>query len=302
METSLPPIDQLLIRRFKNARDRGLLAARRGDIVSSERFFAAARVPLQLDMFSLEGKLLYKCCVDQSEAYLDYRRGDFDRARKLTAEALELNVVLEEEYGYGILHLHAIELVRNFVRIYTRCMCFDRAIELAYQILCYLEGTLDILPIPGLWDYERVVRQPPELVAVMFAEVTGDVALILAGKKRQIDHGLFALTSANMQLQVNDNCHWHPPSYAWLLVKQAFVLNDIPTFLERASTFLAKGRADTPLLWYATVIDLVALCDELDFTNSELFRQEVCTDAATWKFLPQKFSCLLGVHPKTEAA
>lgn len=300
METSLPPIDILLISRFKNARDRGLLAARRGDLVSSERLFAAARVPLQLDMFSREGKLLYKSSVDQSEAYLDYRRGDFDRARKRTAEALELNVVLEEEYGYEILHLHGVELVRNLVRIYARCMCFDRAIELACQILCYLEGTLEILPIPGLWDYERVVRQPPELVAVMFAEVTADVALILAGKSRQIDHDLFAVASANMQLQVNDNCHWHLPSYAWLLVKQAFVINDIATFLERASHFLAEGRADTPLLWYATVVDLVTLCKELDLPDSEFVRQEVAREAANWKYLPQKFSSLLGVCPKTE--
>ena len=178
-------------------------------------------------------------------------------------------------------------------------MCFDRAIELASQILSYLEGASEVLPIPGPWGCERVARQFPEIVAAMFAQVTSEVALILAGKKRQLAHDLFAVASANMQLQANGSCHCHPRAHAWFLVKEAFVGNDVATFLERASHFLAEGRADTPLLWYATVIDLVALCDELELPDSKLLKWEIARDAVTWEYLPQPFFPLLGVQPKT---
>lgn len=301
-ENRIPLADKLLMHKFNNARERGLLATRRGDFVTAERVFAAARVLLQLNKLSPEGSLLYQSFLEQAEAYLNYRRGDFDQAHNRTSEALAIDMVLEDEYGYHILLIHRIQLVHNLARIDARCMYLERAIELACQILSYLEGALEVLPIPGTWGYERVLRQPPELVAAMFAQVTSELALILAGKNCQIGHDLFAVSSTNLQLQANSTCHSHPQAYAWLLIKQAFINNDITTFLDRASQFLAEGRADTSLLWYATVIDLIALYDGLDFPNSELFKQEVSTDAATWEYLPQKFSSLLGVHPKTKAA
>ena len=98
--TRLPLIDQLLMRGFENARTRGLMAARRGDLVTAERAFAAARTPLQLGKLLPEGSLLYKSFLEQAEAYLDYRRGDFDQARNRTSEALAIDADLEEDYGY----------------------------------------------------------------------------------------------------------------------------------------------------------------------------------------------------------
>jgi hypothetical protein len=302
MKTRLPSTDRLLMHKFGNARQRGLLAARRGDWMVAEQTFGAARFLLELNQLSTEGSLLYQSFLEQAESYLDYRRGDFEQARNRIYHALAIDVTLEEEHEYDILLLHRIQLIHNLARIDARCMNFERAIELACQILSYLQGKLEVLPIPGNWGYERVLRQPQELVGAMFAQVTSEVALILAGKSRQVVRELFAVASSNLQLEVNGNCHCHLQANAWLLIKQAFASNDVDLFLERASQFLSEGRADTPLLWYATVIDLIVLCEELDFPGSELFMQQVGRDAATWEHLPQKFSSLLGVHPKTEAA
>lgn len=96
--------------------------------MTAERAFAAARAPLQLSKLSPEGSLLYKSFLEQAEAYLDYRRGDFDQARNRTSEALAIDAVLEEDYGYEILIINRIQLVHNFARIDARCMCFERAI------------------------------------------------------------------------------------------------------------------------------------------------------------------------------
>ena len=300
MKSRLSLTDQLLMRRSANARFQGMIAARRGQLVPAERLFAKARAPLESDTLSPEGSLLQKSFQEPAEAYLDYRSGDFDRARTRLSKALAIDVILEEEYGYEILFIHRIHLVHNLVRIEAGCMCFERAIELACQLLGYLEGASEVLSIPGAWGSERVARLSPELIATMFVQVSDEVALILAGKKLQVARDLFAVAVCHMQLQANGNCHPYARTHAWFLVKQAFVNHDVATFLERASHFLAEGRADTPLLWYATVSDLVALCNEFNLPDSELVRREVAREAVTWEYLPQKFFPLLGVRPKTE--
>ncbi|MEH1840693.1 MAG: hypothetical protein V7L20_18530 [Nostoc sp.] len=299
--TRLPLTDQKLMGKFGNARFQGLNAVRQGNLMTAECAFAEARVPLQLNKLSLEGSLLYESLLEQSESYLDYRRGDFDKARNRIFKAIANDVVLESQYGYDILFLHRIHLAHNLVRIDAQRTCFENALELACQILSYLEGVSEVLPISGIWGYERVARQSPELVAIMFAEVTSEIAIILAGQNRQLARHLFAVTFAHLHLQTNHNRHCHLQACVWLLIKQAFVNNDFATFLERASDFLAFGRADTPLLWYATVIDLITLWDELALPDSELIRLEVA-NMATWEKLPQKFSSLLCVCTNTEAA
>ncbi|MBW4562722.1 MAG: hypothetical protein KME32_16550 [Mojavia pulchra JT2-VF2] len=291
--TRLPLTDQKLISKFVNARLRGLNAARQGNLMAAECAFIEARIPLQLNKFSLEGSLLYESLLEQSQSYLDYRRGDFDKARNRIFKAIANDVVLEEKYGYEILFLHRIHLAHNLVRIDAQRKCFQGALELACQILSYLEGVSELLPIPGIWGYELVARQSPELVAVMFAEITSEVAIILAGQNRQLARHLFAVSFAYFHLETDDYRHCHPQAYFWLLIKQAFLNNDFATFLGRASNFLAFGRADTPVLWYATLIDLITLCDEFALPDSELVRREVASSMVTWEKLPQKFSSLL---------
>jgi hypothetical protein len=65
----------------------------------------------------------------------------------------------------------------------------------------------------------------------MFAEVTSEVAIILAGQNYQLACHLFAVTFAHLHLQSNDNRHCHPQAYVWLLIKQAFLNKDFATFL-----------------------------------------------------------------------
>lgn len=117
-----------------------------------------ARYPPYLNKFSLEGSLVYKSILEQAEAYFDHCRGNFELARNRTLEALIIDVVLEEKYGYEMI-LHRIQLVQNLARIDAGCMWFESAIKLNCQILNYLEGELEILPISGSWSKELITRQ-----------------------------------------------------------------------------------------------------------------------------------------------
>ncbi|HYX14560.1 MAG TPA: hypothetical protein VE944_09355 [Nostoc sp.] len=293
MESRLPLTDKLLLRWCQDALHQALVAARCGQIVMAKQFFTKARTPLESDTLSIEGGLICKSFHEVAEAYLDYRQSAFDQARTRLFEGLAIDVLLEEKYGYELLYLHRLQIALHLVRIDVGCMCFESAIDLACQLLSYLEGASEALPLPGSWGSKRVALLPPELAATMFVQITDQVALALAGKNHQVTRNLFAVVSHHMQLQANGNCQCHPRSHAWFLIKQAVVSNDIATFLERASHFLTEGRADTPLLWYATVVDLVALCDELALPESELVRQEIAKDAVIWEYLPQPFLTIL---------
>ncbi len=300
IKTKLSLTDQYLLNNLEKIRTKGLNAARQGELIKAEQHFKMARTRLTLDKLSAQTSLLAKSSLERSEAYLDYRFGDFDKARNRTFEILENYVFLEREYGYEILFLRRLQLLCNLVQLEAGCMHYEEAIKLAYQLLSYLEGRLEVLPVPGDWGRERVLRQSPELMAATFAFVTYEIAKILVAKNHDLVNKLFTIVSFNLQLQVNNNCHCHPRSYSWLFVKQAFANKDIPKFLELAAKFLAEGRADTPLLWYATVIDLVMLCDELELPESQLIKQEILKDSIKWEDCPQKFLRVIGIDLSSE--
>ncbi|MFK0730076.1 MAG: hypothetical protein HEQ35_29440 [Gloeotrichia echinulata IR180] len=293
IQSRLSTTDRQIITKFAYARIQGLNAVRQGDLIEAERAFKQARIPLETNKLSHEGSLLYKSLLEQSQSYLDYRQGDFDQARDRVLEAIKNDVVLEEEYGYEILFLHRIHLVHNLVRIEARNMSFKDAIKLACNILKYLQGASDNLPIPVSWGSERVTRQSPEHIAAMFGAITSEVAIILAGQKPQIAHELYAIISNDIQLETNNKSYCYRSAFSWLVVKQAFINGDFTSFLKLASDFLALGPAEIPLLWYAIIIDLLTVSDELNVPESNIIREEIEKQATTWKNLPQKFSHLL---------
>jgi hypothetical protein len=301
-QSRLSLADQLVMSGFTSAINQGLAAARQGQFLMAEQFFVQAREPLLSDKLSTEGHLICKSFQEAAEAYLDYRRGDFSHARAHMLEALATDIILEEEYGYDkfITHSHRLEFAINLVRIDARWMRFERAVDLADSLLGYLEGGLEVLPLPGSWSRKLVELLPPELSTAHFVTIASEVAPILADKNRQVAGDLFTIAARHTKLKTNSNCHYHPGVHAWFLVKEAFLSNEVVTFLERVSHFLSEGRADTPVLWYATVVDLLALCNQLDLPVSKLVRQAIVQDAVTWENIPQSLLCLLDVSAHTQ--
>ncbi|BAY67747.1 hypothetical protein ACN23B_10660 [Anabaena sp. FACHB-709] len=285
MAKRLPLQEQLLLRRYSNARSQGMVAARHRQLTTAAQLFEEARKPLQMATLSRESKLLHQSFLEQSAAYLDYCHQDFDQVYSRTEEALRLSAVLEEEYGYDILLMQRIQLLHNLVRTEARQLNFTGAIALAAQLLAYLDGQLQTLPTPHPWGFERIARQPPEFVSAMFAQITSEVALILADKDRNQAANLLTIAADYLQLPVHSDKSRYSRSYAWFSIKHAFVEQDITTFLTQAAQFLAQGRADTPLLWYTIIHDLLALCNEQGWLD---FRQEIVQDSLSWNDLPHK--------------
>ena len=274
------------MRRCSTARTNGLRTARAGRTAEAEQFFAEAWKIIRCGKLSTEASLVCVSFQEAAEAYLDYREGAFERAEARIRQALTIDEVLEK-HGYRILHLHRVQLLHNLVRILAKRGHNAEAVILASHVLSYLEMGSETPPIRGTWGHPLVAAVPSHLVASMFVQVTGEIALILAQSDTESNRGLFASVTPHAQLQATENCFRHPRAHDWFQVKHA-LLYDVGTFLTRVSDFFVAGRKSAPLLWYAAVIDLFGVCQQLDVPEATLFTSQVARDAVTWPGLPTK--------------
>jgi hypothetical protein len=274
---ALPDQDRLLIGKFENARIRGVLAARRKQLDTARHLFAAARSLLDANLLSDAGQLLFESSVEQGESFLDCRDGNFEQARQRTFYSLALDQELEDCYGYDHLILHRIQQVQNLSRIEAYDHQPKRAMKLVLEVLGYLDGRLDQLSVQGKWGYDRIARQAQSGVVKMFIQVTGEIALIMAGMNCCTAGELFTDVAEEL-LMPNYQHSCHPHTYSWLLVKQAYSRGDLDRFLILAADFLAQRSAGMGLLLYSTLVDLIIVCDRLKSPAAIDLKQEIIGD------------------------
>ncbi|MGD1913928.1 MAG: hypothetical protein ACFB2X_24740 [Rivularia sp. (in: cyanobacteria)] len=276
-----------------NIRENALTAVRRGEFDTAERLFTEARVPLKSKLLSFECKLLHETFLEQAQAYLDYCKGNFEAVYSRMFDAISIDMILEQEYNYDIMVIHRIQLLQNLMRTEARSGCLERAMEIASTLLGYLQGTIKNLCLFDSCGRESLNYQPKEVLADTFAAITSEIALILAGKEAQSANHLLAIALENLQLPFANNSCVHQQSYEWIVLKQAIVNYNTVSFLEKTAGFLALGRGGTPLLWYATVIDLLAVCKRFDFVSTKLIVQEVRQDAEKWELCSKRLLALI---------
>jgi hypothetical protein len=274
---ALPDRDRLLIDKFENARSRGVLAARRKQLDTARHLFAAARSLLDAHLLSDAGQLLFQSFMEQGEAFLDCRDGNFEQARQRTFHSLAIDRELENRYGHDYLILHRIQQVHNLARIEAYDHQPKRAFKLILEILGYLDGRLDGLSIQGEWGYDRIARQPPSDVVTMFIQVAGEIALIMAGMDCDAAGELFTDVAEEL-IMPNYQHSCHPHTYSWLLVKQAYSRGDIDHFLILAADLLAQRSAGMGLLLDSTLVDLITVCDRLKSPAAIDLKQEIIGD------------------------
>jgi tetratricopeptide (TPR) repeat protein len=285
IEESFSVKEKLLMHGFSNARNRGLLAARRGELTAAAYYFEVAQTPLNKKELSYTGALIYESFLEQAKSYLLCRSGEFEQARMSIDKSLSNDIALEQYSSRIDLTLHRIQLVHNLVRLEAYCGNINYAIELACQILRYLSGTSEFIGVMGDWGYQRVKNQDPSEISAMFAQVTGEIAIILAGKPRQ-----FKTTQLNIlsQISIPDSQYCHKTSAKWLILQQELVNNNVMNFLNQLSDFLRDCEAESALLSSAALVDLVILCEELQLDIIADVKQKISKDADLWQHVPNK--------------
>jgi hypothetical protein len=296
LESRLPVMERLWMGKCSKASAQGLQAARRQRFAMAEQCFKEAQALYNSDALSPEGRLICKSFEAAAEAYLDYCRHAFDSAKARVAAALAMDEVLENEYGYNVMHLHRVQLVHNLVRIKVRCVELESAVELASRLLRYLEGRCERLLVAGSWGAGHIASLPSSLVAAMFAQVSGEIAIILAGNDDAVVRKLLATVARNICLGDTGNGP-HRRVHAWFMAKDAFSNGKVETYLRQAAQFLADGPEDIPSLWYATCLDVMRMCTRVKYREGEAIREQIGSEVNTWIHLEPKLRTLFQKEP-----
>jgi hypothetical protein len=285
VEESFSVKEKLLMHGFSNARNRGLLAARRGELKAAAYYFEIAQTPLYKKELSYASALLFESFLEQARSYLLCKSGEFEQAQISINKSISNDIALEQHSSAMDLTLHRIQLIHNLVRLEAYCGNIDYAVELACQILRYLSGTSESIAVMGDWGYQRVKNQPHDDVSAMFVQVAGELAIILAGKTRQSKKIQLNILS---QISVSDSECCHRTAAKWLLLQQQLADNNTKDFFCQLSDFLWDCKAESALLSSSALIDLVILCEELQLDIIADVKQQISKDADLWQNLPNK--------------
>lgn len=287
--STLSNTDQALIEKFENARIRGIIAARRRDLDTAKHLFTTARLLLKSNLLSQEGLLFYQSNINQGEAFLDCRYGNFEQARQRTLHSISIDQELEDNYGHHDLILHRIQQVHNLARIEAYDNQTRKAIRLTLEILSYLDGRINSLSVPGIWEYKRIATQPAFKIANMFLQITSEISLMMAGMSCQEAGRVFTL-SAEKLLTFSRQESCHPYAYEWLTLKQAYSYGDVKSFLSYTADFITRRYEGMGLLFYSTIIDLINVCDQINTPLANELKQEIAKNVRNHpQEVPTKF-------------
>jgi hypothetical protein len=269
--------EQVLISRFENARIRGLIAARKKDLLVSEKYMVHAGMLLNTNLLSQEGRLLYQSSLEQGIAFLDCRRGNFEQARQRTITSLLIDQELEDSYGYNHLIMHRVQQAHNLARIDAYDHQAKRAMGLILEILSYLDGKIDSLSLPSIWGYNRIRCQSPSAMARMFVQVSSEIALIMAGVDNQNAKELFTNNFEELISSSSQQCSCSHV-YDWLFIKQAYSQGDFDVFLNRSADFISQRYIEMSLLLQSTLIDIINVCNQLGTLTANQLKWEIIND------------------------
>ena len=207
-----------IMEQCKRYRTRGLQAARDDNFELAQQSFMAASKIIALTPMSKKYSL-YLCAFQQAaEAYLDYRLGDFDKARKRINDALVMDRLLIDEHNYEVLQIPHMRRLHNLMRIEVRVGKWEEAMNLGSHILNDLTN-------PFGWSLKLRDILPPKLldnVIIFYAnQFVVEMAQILAAKEGEELYDLFSyIRPFSEEAAVVDNHHLLDYQYTWLHMKK----------------------------------------------------------------------------------
>lgn len=284
---------QHLIIQVRGLYEQGLAAARKGELVTSACLFQEAKAFLDAGAFATETQLFLRSLYEAAVAYLDYRNAEFESAIQRLHTALALDLTLTEIPDYELIQVHRIRLLLNMLRIQLKRSVAE-AMYTGTQIINYLEYKADT-PSTHAWNVSHLSAFPPDIKELQFTEAVGGIANLLVGVDRLEAGQCLASLTSHIHSPGADSCYLSPQAHAWLRAKQALVDGQPENFLRQALPILSQGRASLPQLWYATVVDLLFLCQSLELSEARMIRKEIIAAAPSWpwKHFPMTWQTLL---------
>lgn len=296
----IPVHERLPVWKSWRLSSQGLRESREGRLDAALATFRDCRTELETRELSPAGRLLAATFLESAHAYFEYKRGEFDLARARILNAMEADLELERDPDFSLLELHRIQLAQNLMRIDLRAGEPKRALVLAGQLLAYTAGLVGELPVHHSWQGERLLaRAPRSPRRALIAQIANDVAQAFPYFPAAHLEEEF-LANARIEDYLDRPHVVHEQFRLWLLAKQAFHQEDRDRYLQLLLEFLPTGRTGIQAMWYAAVIDLLALCRELDGGAARDLERGILRDAGKWSHLPAAFRPLVGLAPRDD--
>jgi tetratricopeptide (TPR) repeat protein len=267
---------------------------RQREFVNADSLIHTMNGLIESSNLSQNNRSVCKSYIEAAAAYLDYKCQRYDQAMRRLQDALAIDEQLElADPIYGYMHLHRIMLLDNWVRVLAHRGQVVEAIDLAFQVLDYLERKVVSLPVPASWDSSHLASYPADLLSVLFRTIVSQIAEAVTGKDMIMSTGevvpvrdVFACSHHHLSPDAG-GCYLSPLSHNWIRMKQAALDENLSAFFLHASQLLAAGPGRLPTLWYATIVEIIILSRRGLNCDSEAFCKEVRRDLVSWpRLLP----------------
>jgi hypothetical protein len=255
---TLPEITVLL--RASGMREKGLTSVRAGDTTKGELLLRAARRIFSEAGLSKQALLSGESYQYPAEAYLQYKKGEYDRAEASLLQSIMLCHVLHDEFDHQV-EVRRIHLARNVVRVKTRAGDFEEALRMASLLVGYVEGDQAQWPLLQ----RPMARAPDPLLPEerwgLMDQVLGEIALLVT--RRRATSLQFVNGSAGW-LFAGGKCDGEfARVQAWLAARRASIEGDAAGFLTHGTAFFAEGRRYLRQAWHELTQDLIEFCREI---------------------------------------
>jgi hypothetical protein len=281
--TPISPVEQTFMSKCARYRETALQATRRGEYALADSLLAEARKCMQAPELSPQARLFLQSAQEAANAYLDYRREDFESGIARIYRSLFIDEMLEVNYGYVYLFMHRIRLLLNLLRLKRRQNEEAEVLRMGFTLADYLEQKLPSLPFPTSWDAGQLNYLSLEQKTFFFEQAMAEIILLVAGRVDVPEDFVYSLTEHTSPKQ-SMHGQLSLRSHSWLQARLALQAEDHVRFLELVHPLISAGSGDFIWLWYGTVVDLVILCSKLSLNQAHLLLQDIVGDMASWKW------------------
>lgn len=289
MMAHLPLEDLITIKQIMDA-DKAILAASfKNNIIDAKQAYITANEVIKISKLNDESSLVIKNKFNAAKGYFDYRQRNYVSARANLHISLEACMALINKYGYNFLEGRQIHLACNIVKIEACSGNYEKAIKIACYLISNMNGIYNSSLYKDIDLLKSVQHLSFENRYLLFTQVFGEVAKLLAARSDNESNKLVTLAANFIE---NDNLSSDKQfdrEYTWFKNKQLLAQEKIEQFLEESSKFIAKGRGSCRLLWHATVLDVLKICQTIDSEISIKLQQQIKEDFAKYPYLPSVF-------------
>ena len=281
------PLEHLIcIKQIMDAGQAGLAASFQGNVLDAEEAYTTATEKISKSQLNDVGSLVVQDGFNAAKGYFDYRQRDYESARVNLSTSLQACMDLINKYGYDFLDGRTIHLACNILKIEACSGNHEKAIKIACYLISNMKGNYNSSLYKDIDLLEPVRHLSFEDQYFLFTQVFGEVAKLLAKCSDDESNELVTLATDFLEDGNWISDEQFDQEYTWLKNKKTLVKGKIIEFLEQSSNFLAVGRSASKLLWHATVLDVLKICQNIDSEISIKLQKYITEDFANYKYLP----------------